>query len=279
MPTVSSSAPATATTRRRFLFRTAAGAAVLSTGVLGAPVVALMPAASAQSASGLDDETFASFTAPLELAAVVAYQNAIDGGSVSAGYSDLLRDFQSHHQEVADTLATLLPATANPPVAAEAFSASVVDSIGAAGDQAGVLAAMAKMEETLSATHLLALETIIDTTTAKTVAQVLAVEAQQATVLAVGGGADLATATPDIAGTDNAVRPGDIAGAPPKASTDGSGAPDGGASTDPGSGDPTSGQGGNNSDQGNSGAEGGGSSGQSGGSNSGADGSPGKSGN
>ncbi len=277
MPTVPSSAPATATTRRRFLFHTAAGAAVLTTGVLGAPVVALMPAAGAQASSGLDDETFVSFTAPLELAAVLAYQAAIDGGSLNAGYRDLAQEFQSHHQDVADALAAMLASTATPPVAAEAFSSPIGDSIRSAGGQAGVLATMAKMEETLSATHLLALESIIDAVTAETVAQVLATEAQQATVLSRGGGADLATVTPDVAGTDSAVRAGDVVGAPPSKAKDGSAATNSGTAT--GAADSTSGQSGNKSAEGTAGSKGGGSSKASTGSNSGANGSNGKSGN
>ncbi|MGI8710795.1 MAG: ferritin-like domain-containing protein [Acidimicrobiales bacterium] len=262
MPTDPSSAPAT-TTRRSFLLRSAAGSALATTGMLGLPLVAQVPAAGAQESTGLDDEAFASFTAPLELGAVLAYQAGLDSGRLDGTWTTDALEFQGHHQDVVETLITLLPTTASPPVAADAFSQPIAKSISDASDQDGVLTALGEMEDALSATHLLALESIDDPVTAQIVAQVLAAEAQQATSLLRGGGADVKAVTPPAADTTGALSPGDVPGAPPAADggSDSGGSDAGSAGSDSGSGDSGSGSSGGSSSSGGNSSGGAGSSG------------------
>lgn len=218
MPTDPSSAPAT-TTRRSFLLRSAAGGALATTGVLGLPVAGLVPAAGAQASEGLDDGALVSFTAPLELGAILAYQAGLDSGLLDTTWSANALELQGHHQEIIDTLTTLLPSTAVAPVAADAFSSPIADSISQASDQDGVLEALGQMEDVLSATHLLTLESVEDPITAQVVAQVLAAEAQHATALRRGSGADIEAVTPAAAEVAGAVSPGELPGAPPASET------------------------------------------------------------
>lgn len=249
MPTEQSTPPATATTRRSFLTRTAGFGAMATVATLASPGHALVDGAHAagsagsaravpaQSSSDLSDADFAAFTTPLELAAVLAYQAALDSSVVGRSASSMVQKYQDHHQTVADTLTTLLAADADPPLPAMAFSDPIASSIKFAGAEPDILRALAAMENTLSATHLLALETLAEPVTAKVVAQVLATEAQQATALANAAGDDLAAITPPIATTADGLQPGDVAGAPPKtAGSDSASGSDGSSGTRSGGG-------------------------------------------
>ena len=87
MPTDQSPDSATATDRRTFLTRAALGGALVSAGAVASPLGGLLTSAGAQEVDAealvaddlLTDEAFATFAAPLELAAVVAYQTALSG--------------------------------------------------------------------------------------------------------------------------------------------------------------------------------------------------------
>lgn len=224
MPTDPSTAPANATTRRSFLLLSAAGGAIVSAVAL--PLAAWSPsagAAPAQVATGMDDVTFAGFTAPLELAATLAYQAAIDTELLDTDWTTGALEFQRHHQDVVVALTALLPTTAPPPVAAEAFSKPIATKVSAAVDQKAILGLLGDMEDVLSATHLMAIESIDDPVTASVAAQVLAAGAQRATALLLVSGADVKAITPEEANTDGALSPGDVAGAPPAGEKSGTG--------------------------------------------------------
>ena len=211
MPTDQSPDSATATDRRTFLTRAALGGALVSAGAVASPLGGLLTSAGAQEVDAealvaddlLTDEAFATFAAPLELAAVVAYQTALSGDVLDDEWADHARLFQSHHQEVADLLADLITGDAplpDPDLAAEADAA-----MSGAGDQNGLLLALSDLENTLSATHLSAIGILKDGVTAKTVGQVLLTEAQQATFLAQGAETPVAELTPPEADTEGAV--------------------------------------------------------------------------
>ena len=189
---------ATATSRRTFLTRTAVGGALVTAGALGLPLGSLAPTAGARPAKQgtIKDDAFVAFAAPLELAAVAAYTAAIGGDGLDEEWAAIALDFQSHHQAVADTLAPLGDESAPAPVADAAVAKRWVDAVKAAGDQNAILLALAEVEETLAATHLRAIGVLREKSTAKTVTQVLAVEGQQAALLAVGGGTAVSEVTP-----------------------------------------------------------------------------------
>lgn len=189
---------ATATSRRTFLTRTAVGGALVTAGALALPLTSLAPGAGARPAEqgDLGDEDFADIGTALELAAVAAYTAAFDKDVLDDEWSALALEFQSHHQAVADTLVTLRSPDAAEAVAEAAFSKRSIDAIEAASDQDGVLAALAVVEETLAATHLSGVAQLKEKSTARTVTQVLAVEGQQAALLAIASGTPIAEVTP-----------------------------------------------------------------------------------
>lgn len=209
MPIEKPQATAAATTRRSFLARTAAGGALVTVGAgpLAVLVSGAAGASSAQvdAAESLSDDAFARFATPLELGAVQVYNRAAARTELLDGeWEGLVRRFQTHHQEVADTLATLIEAGPDDASA----DGDIIETFGAAvdgaGDQEAILGVLADLEGVLTATHLWAIGGLDERLTARLVLQVSAAEAQQATVLALGAGADVAEVTPDIATTDDA---------------------------------------------------------------------------
>ena len=211
MPTDQSTDPATPTDRRRFLTRAALGGALVSAGAVASPLGGLLGAAGAQEADPqplntedlILDSDFAELAAPLELAAVVIYQTALSGDALDEEWTKHARLFQSHHQEVADLLASLVSPDAPAPVADADLVSQGESALG--GDQTSVLQALSDIENTLSATHLSAIGALKDSVTAKTVGQVLLTEAQQATFLGLGAGVAVAELTPAVATTDDAL--------------------------------------------------------------------------
>lgn len=197
----------TATTRRAFLARSAAGgalvAAVAATGAAGGLGGVLPVGAQAGGSAGeLDNDGFATLTTPLEMAAVQAYQAATEGPALDDTWKATARTFQAHHQEVATLLATLIEAKV-PPVAPPVPDAAVAArfTAPAGADQTAVLTLLASLEEALAATHLAAIGSLADSSTAKTVAQVLAIESQQAVALGRAAGATIESLTPAKAPT------------------------------------------------------------------------------
>ncbi len=204
-------ATAAATTRRSFLARAALGGALVSVATAG-PLRAMLGVAGAQEATAaeleapeeLDGATFAALAVPLELATVLAYQAALENDVLDATTTADARRFQAHHQTVVDALTPLLGEEAPAPRPDETVMASTADAIEGNADQTAILTALAELEEVLAATHLYAVGGLTDTTLARTVGQVLAVESQQAVVWGRVIGTDLAELTPAEAGTEGA---------------------------------------------------------------------------
>jgi hypothetical protein len=197
------------TSRRTFLARTVAGGALAAaatatgTALLGGP-------ASAQDddtdgSAPLRDDAFAELVIPLELAASLAYQAALDGGKLDEETAQTVLRFQGHHQDVVEALTSLLGDGAEAPTPDETIATEVTGPLADAADQAAVLTALSALEDALAATHLEALGTIADQVTAKTAAQVLATESQQSVVLGRKAGLDLDDLTPATVTTDAAL--------------------------------------------------------------------------
>lgn len=207
MPTDPSTDPATATTRRSFLTRTAVGGALVTAGAMAFPLSSLLPHAGAQDEpfGDMSDAQFAAFATPLELAAVQAYQAALDTGLLDASWTGWGRLFQKHHQTAADTIATLASADATTPVPNPELLEATTTAIEAATDRFGVLLALATLEDTISATHLESISAVVDPITARSIAQIMTVEDQQAALLAVGGNTPIDEVTPATATTEGAI--------------------------------------------------------------------------
>jgi len=202
---------ANATTRRTFLVRGVAGGAVVAT-VAAAGLSGGLGTASVSAQAAPDDlmvnSDFAVFAAPLELAAVQAYQAALSGPSIDDEWTTNLRTFQSHHQEVATVLTSLIAVETPPipdPVADPGVMADFSPDAGA--DQNAVLSQLSALETALAATHLSVIARLEDTSTAKTVSQVLATESQQAVALGRASGASIESLTPASVSTEGALTP------------------------------------------------------------------------
>lgn len=201
-------AMAAATTRRSFLARAALGGALVSVATVG-PLRGMLGVAGAQEAEleasdALGNETFAALAVPLELAAVLAYQAALEGEVLDETTTTNARMFQAHHQTVVDALTPLLSEDDGAPRPDETVMSSSVQEITGNPDQNAILTALTELEEVLAATHLYALGGLIDKSLAKTVAQVLAVESQQAVAMGRAADLDLVGLTPAEAGTTGA---------------------------------------------------------------------------
>jgi hypothetical protein len=179
------------------------GGALVSVATAG-PLRSMLGVAGAQEpgsepAGALDNETFAGLAVPLELAAVLAYQAALEGDVLDETTTTAARRFQVHHQTVVDALTPLLSEDASAPRPDETVMSSTVETIQGNADQTAILTALAELEEVLAATHLYAVGGLTDTSLAKTVSQVLAVESQQAVAMGRAVDVDLAELTPAAA--------------------------------------------------------------------------------
>jgi hypothetical protein len=196
-------------TRRQVLQRAAAGGAVLTIGGALVPVRRLLPAAAAQEITDVD---IASFAASVELAAVDAYQAAIDSGKVTdTAVAGAATTFQSHHREHAAAFNGL--ATANG--AAEVGSnQAVLDAfapmLASAADQAALLEVAYQLEEGAASTYLFALGVLSVPEAYSATATILPIESQHATVLGtvLGKGAD--AYLPAFITTEAALNPADF---------------------------------------------------------------------
>jgi O-phosphoseryl-tRNA(Cys) synthetase len=112
--------------------------------------------------------------------------------------------FQAHHQTVVDALTPLLSEDAPAPRPDETVMSSTVEEIQGNADQTAIVTALAELEEVLAATHLYAVGGLTDSSLAKTVAQVLAVESQQAVAMGRAVDLDLVELTPAQASTTDA---------------------------------------------------------------------------
>jgi hypothetical protein len=211
VPIDPSTEPAAATTRRTFLVRSAMGGALVTAGALASPLGSLLPTAGAQVGTSdlLSDEDFAAFAAPLELAAVQAYLTAVTSGTLTDQPLEWARLFARNHQSVADLLSTLIAEGEPAPRADATLSAQLTSSLEAAADVTAIAAVLAELEETIAATHLSAVEALADSTTALTVAQVAAVESQQAALMGSLSGTSIEELTPMEASLELALSPSD----------------------------------------------------------------------
>lgn len=210
MPIDKPTDPATATSRRTFLTRTALGGLVTA-GVVASPIGPFSGTAGAQEDTAgsvgpdkMTDAAYVAYAVPLELAAVLAYQTAVDTDLLTTDWTNVARSFQTHHQTVADSFSPYAAADAPPLSANPIFLKASNDAVGASGDEKALLIALSTMEQQLSASHLLALSAITDGTTARNVAQVLTVETQQGVVLSMGADVAVDALTPAVATTEDA---------------------------------------------------------------------------
>jgi hypothetical protein len=155
----------------------------------------------------LNDAEFGVFATPLELAAVQVYQQAIDTELLDEEWTERARQFQTHHQAVADTLNPLRGEAASAARPDEALVAQGASALEGAADQAAVLTVLGELEDTLAATHLAAVPELRDSFLAATVSQVLFVESEQAALLSTAGGGSIEDATPATASTEGAILP------------------------------------------------------------------------
>lgn len=187
-PTSPVAAPGDAgTSRRGFLGRVAVGGATLAVGSQIAPLPGLSGIAGAQEEDGeaelTEDEKLVAHLASLSLAAAQGYALAVDPDSspISEPVVEVIRVFGANHSTQAAALNTLLPVAVENPNAT--LQEELASSIGAANDQGARLEVLRQMEESIAATHYVALGAIEDQNDAKTVAAALPVVGQQAVVL------------------------------------------------------------------------------------------------
>ena len=219
MPIDNTDEALTHSSRRAFLARAAAGGAVAaSVGAVGlSGGLGALPALAQEggdepitpiSATALATSDYATLMAPLELAASQAYLAAITNGrtELSEEWAGTLAQFLRHHKEVAVTLVNMIEDAETAPTADPGVTAQFSPPMGS--DEAAILARLAELEEGLAATHLVTIVDLEDTTTAKTVIQISAVEQQQAVALGRAAGVAIADLTPPTASTDGTITAG-----------------------------------------------------------------------
>jgi hypothetical protein len=197
------------TTRRQLLTRAAAGGAMLSLAGVLVPVGRLLPAAAAQQ---LTDVDIASFAASVELAAVDAYQAAIDSGLVTdAAVGAAATTFQSHHREHAAAFNGLAVQNGAEEVGSnQAVLAAFGPMLEAAADQAAVLDIAYQLEEGAASTYLFALGALTVPEAYSATATILPIESQHATVLGTVLGKPVDEYLPAFVGSDAALDPSDF---------------------------------------------------------------------
>src|SRR5688500_5699092 len=196
-------------TRRQLLGRAAAGGAMLTLAGTLVPVGRLLPAAAAQE---LTDVDIASFAASVELAAVDAYQAAIDSGKVTdAAVGAAATTFQSHHREHAAAFNGLATANGADEVGSnQAVLAAFGPMLESAADQAAILEIAYQLEEGAAATYLFALGALTVPEAYAATATILPIESQHATVLGTVLGKSADEYLPAFITQDAALNPADF---------------------------------------------------------------------
>jgi rubrerythrin len=200
-------------TRRSFLTKAATGGALLTAGSMVTPIGRLVPAASAQEeeeeAPVSADVELAMFAAGLELAAVEVYRAAAATGNLTNAGNQIATSFGGHHQDHADALNEIIgeeQAVTEP-------NAALVEEFGpmisAAADEAAILEIAYSLEEAAASTYLTAIGELEDAGNAGTLATILPVESQHATVIATALGKPASEYLIDFLTTDTAVDPAD----------------------------------------------------------------------
>jgi len=196
-------------TRRQLLQRAVAGGAVLTLGGGFVPVGRLLPAAGAQELTDID---IASFAASVELAAVDAYQAAIDSGKVTdAAVGAAATTFQSHHREHAAAFNGLATANGADEVGSnQAVLAAFGPMLASAVDQDALLEIAFQLEEGAASTYLFALGALTVPAAYSATATILPIESQHATVLGTVLGKGPGDYLPAFVNTDAALDPADF---------------------------------------------------------------------
>jgi len=200
-------------TRRSFLTKAATGGGLLAVGSMVAPISGFMPAAAAQEGEGeapvSDDVELAMFMAGLELAAVEVYRAAAATGKLTNAGNQIATMFGGHHQAHADALNEIIGEDA----AITKPNATVVDEfapmIRAAADEVAILEIAYSLEEAAASTYLVAVGELEDARHAGTLATILPVESQHATVIATALGKPASEYLIDFLTPDAAVDPAD----------------------------------------------------------------------
>ncbi|CAN5637937.1 MAG: twin-arginine translocation signal domain-containing protein [Iamia sp.] len=175
------------TSRRGFLGRVAVGGAALAVGSQIVPVPGLAGIAGAQEEDGdaelTEDEKLVAHLASLSLAATQAYAQAVDPETspLPEPVVEIVRVFGVNHSAQAAALNALLPVAVENPNAT--YQEELGIEVSLASDLNTMLAVLRQMEESIAATHYVALGAIEDQNDAKTVAAAMPVVGQQAVVL------------------------------------------------------------------------------------------------
>lgn len=193
---------------RRGLFKKAGlGAAVLTFGSQLIPVRSLMPVAFAQ--EELSDVDIGVFAESVELAAVAAYQAAVDTGLLSEAAVEVGTMFAGHHQEHAAAFAGLVGDAATGQ-ANQAVLDVYGPRIAEAADEAALLSIALELEEGAAATYHFGLGLIQDPNVAAAPAQILPIESAHAVVLGQVLGNDQASYLPSFQTSEAALSPTDF---------------------------------------------------------------------
>jgi hypothetical protein len=138
-----------------------------------------VPAASAAT-SDLD---LVRYMTSIELALVEIYREASDTQKLRLHVSDAAATFGGHHQDHADALNTLIGETGTVSDPNKKLLQQYKSQIQGAGDEDAVLNILYGVEEAAASTYLVSIGALTDSTDAGTLATILPVESQHATVL------------------------------------------------------------------------------------------------
>lgn len=193
---------------RRDLFRAAGlASAVLTLGTQLVPVRRLMPTVFAQ--QELTDVDVGVFAESVELAAVAAYEAAVETARLSDAAIEVATLFAGHHRDHAGAFAALVGEAAT-----GAPNGAVLDvfapRIEAAVDEVGLLEIARQIEEGAAATYHFALGLVQDPAVAAAPATILPIESAHAVVLGQAIGTERAVYLPSLQSSDGALDPADF---------------------------------------------------------------------
>lgn len=165
----------------------------------------------AAAADELSDFDLIAFAQTIELSTVAVYTAAASGTKLTGADADVAKVYGGHHSQHATLFETILSdAKATPPgVSNPALDKLYGPRIAAAAAGPAVLTVLLDLENALAATYLNLLGTIQNSAAAATMAGILAVDAQHATVLATALGQDIAERTPATQTDDGHLDPAD----------------------------------------------------------------------
>lgn len=148
------------------------------------------------------------FAQSLELAAVAAYGEIVDSGQLDDEVTKVVRLFQRHHQEHADSFAGLAGSAA-PNQANAAYLDELSGNVADAADQEALLRVALDIENRATAFYIGALEEIVALEPAALVASIAPIDGRHAVVLAQAIGLDPDEYIPDVQTADDAPTPAD----------------------------------------------------------------------